>query len=79
MNAPATGQAARPPETTEQRYLRQIRNATQLMAFLSVVAAILAIIGGVLVVRAVDRIGSGGTGPVVNYNCASLGGTDPSC
>lgn len=73
---------ADPPETPEQRYKRHIRNA---IVFIAVVVGVSFVLGFVMAIVMGIQIGnidsrlSNPAGNAVSGNCASQGGSDPSC
>ncbi len=75
--ARATG--ARPGETPEQTYLRQIRTAVSVMAWIMGIGAAIAVIVGIIVAVQVSHLNSSLNGGGSGSNCLSQGGTNPYC
>jgi hypothetical protein len=77
--APQT--AVKPPETIEQRYLRETRNAAVFIAVVVGIVAMLSLIAVIVVgvqLGKVDKQLTNLNGSATS-NCMSQGGTDPTC
>jgi cobalamin biosynthesis Mg chelatase CobN len=92
MAPPRPAQPPRPPappaasaragETTEQRYLRQTRNATVFIAVIVGIVTVLVLIGVIWTATNIARLNSdlnNGTNLFNNSNCESQGGSNPNC
>ena len=75
----AAAAGARPGETIELAYLRQIRNAVTVIAWIAGLFAVAGLIIGIAAAVQVSHLNSELTGGGGSSNCLSQGGTDPSC
>lgn len=80
---PAPGTAStRASETTEQKYLRQIRNATVFIAIIVGIVTVIALVGVIWTATTIGKMNSqlnGINGGSNSSNCESQGGTNPNC
>jgi cobalamin biosynthesis Mg chelatase CobN len=77
---PAPGTAAtRAGETTEQKYMRQTRNATVFIAVIVAIVTVIALIGVIWTVTNISNLNSQINGVSNSSNCESQGGSNPSC
>jgi hypothetical protein len=69
------------PETIEQKYMRETRDALRVIAWVMALTFILGVVAAIIVGVQISKIGTdlGGASSSTSSNCMSQGGTDPSC
>lgn len=68
-----------PPETPEQKYMRHMRNAIVFIAVIMGVSFVLGFVVAIVMGVQIGSIDSRLSNNAVSSNCASQGGSDPSC